>query len=574
MNSFKLYSTHYKKSISFFSLLIILMILIGCDEQLNLNPPDAPSSATFFSNEEELELAVNGMYEATLFWSLNGQPAWQSLDDMTDLGFERSTGSIKSVADGSASTTNNVFVNTWTHFYTAIARVNTMLDNVSRAEGNISQDKLNQFTAEARFLRAYSYSFLTELFGDVPLLTTVPDLDESEIGRTPKEAVVDQIIEDLDFAVQNLPASFGGSDEGRATRGAALTLKARVALYNERWEMAAETASQVIESGEYELYPDYRNMFMIEGERNSEVILDVPYLRGVATHNIPRRQQSRNLGAWSQHVPSQFIVDSYRDSEGKPIDESSIYDPENPFQNRDPRLDDSIVRDGAILGGFVFYTNPDSTETYQIIGGDSVRVQNQDVTNAFATFTGYLWRKYSDPDAILVNDAFDDSEQNFILIRFAEALLTYAEAKIEMNEIDQSVLEAMNRVRARGFGALNGGDYPEITTTDQSELRRILRSERKVEFANEGFRLFDIRRWGIADEVMSGPLVGRPRGGFETIPRAPNIDDETGHPTYEGILNLFREVEQRQFNPNRDFLWAIPRAEIDVNDEITQNPGY
>jgi hypothetical protein len=454
--------------------------------------------------------------------------------------------------------------------------VNNLLDNMSRAEENVSGEFMQRVEAEARFLRAFSYLYLSELYGDVPLLTTVPTVEEAEIGRTPKEEVVNQIISDLDFAAQTLPESWPGGDQGRATSGAALALKARVALYNERYEMAAQTAQQIMQSGVYSLHPDFAEMFQYEGIRNSGVILDVPYQSGVNTHNVPRRHGSRNVGAWSQSVPSQFAVDSYEATDGEPIDESSVYDPDNPFENRDPRLDGSIVRPQAVWGGFIFETHPDSTETWRVDeqGNRTTKMANEDVTNPFATFTGYLWRKYTDPEDY--PQRIDNSELNFIIIRYAEVLLTYAEARIESGNIDQSVLDAINRVRARGYGVdlAQTTEYPAITTTNQSELRRIVRRERKVEFANEGLRLFDIRRWRIADEVMDGTFVGRPRGAYATIPNAPDIGDATGHPDYMGMLDLYRNVEPRSFNPDKDYLWAIPQEEIDVNDEISQNPGY
>src|SRR5690625_4239194 len=151
--------------------------------------------------------------------------------------------------------------------------------------------------------------------------------------------------------------------------------------------------------------------------------------------------------AYSQSVPSQFIVDSYEATDGKPIDESSAYDPAHPFDNRDPRLDASIIRPQAIWGDFIFETHPDSSETWQVdeAGNRISRMTNQDVTNPFASFTGYLWRKYTDPEDY--PSRIDESELNFILIRYAEVLLTYAEARIENGNIDQSVLEAINRVR-------------------------------------------------------------------------------------------------------------------------------
>jgi len=555
---------------------LIAVVFPACQDDLTKTPLDAPANTNFYSNQDELLLGINGAYNETLWWEITGSPAPEQLDAMTDLGFERSNGDIKAVALGSASSTSGIFESTWNQFYGALSRVNNLLGNMSRAEENVSSEFMERIEAEARFLRAYAYIYLSELYGDVPLLTEAPNIEDAQIARTSKSEVVDQIISDLDFAAQTLPESWSGSDEGRATKGAAFALKARIALYNERWDVAAQTAQEVMDMDVYSLYPDYGAMFQYEGIRNSGVILDMPFQTGVNTHNIPRRHGSRNMGAYSQSVPSQFIVDSYEATDGKPIDESSAYDPAHPFDNRDPRLDASIIRPQAIWGDFIFETHPDSSETWQVdeAGNRISRMTNQDVTNPFASFTGYLWRKYTDPEDY--PSRIDESELNFILIRYAEVLLTYAEARIENGNIDQSVLEAINRVRARAYG-VNLSDvsqYPAITTTSQSELRRIVRRERKVEFANEGLRLFDIRRWQIAEDVMNGMFMGRPQGAYRNILSAPEINNATGHPGYGGRQDLFRNVEPRTFNPNRDYLWAIPQAELDVNDEMTQNTGY
>lgn len=557
-------------------LLIVGMVLPACKEELTKAPLDAPSNANFYSTQDELMLGINGTYSATLWWMINGSPAQEALESMTDMGFERSNGDVKSIADGSATSTNGTFSETWNHFYEGIARANNLLQNMSRAEENVSDEFMERIEAEARFLRAYSYIYLSELYGDIPILTKVPTIDEAEIGRTAKEEVVNQIVADLDFAAGILPESWSGGDVGRATRGAALALKARVALYNERFDVAAEAAQKVIDSGVYTLHPNFKEIFQYEGIRNSGVILDMPFQTGVSTSYHPQRQGSRNVGAWSQQVPSQFAIDAFEATDGEPIDESSVYDPANPFQNRDPRLDATIIRPQSIWGDFIFETHPDSAETWKVdeLGNRTSRMENQDVTNPYASFTGYLWRKYTDPEDY--PSKIQESELNFIVMRFAEVLLTYAEAKIESGNIDKSVLEAINRVRARAYGTDLGNinQYPAVTTTSQSELQRIVRRERKVEFMLEGLRLFDIKRWEIADEVMNGVFTGRPIGAYSNLPATPQIDDQTGHPDYGSNQDLYRNVEPRSFNPERDYLWAIPQTEVNVNDEIGQNSGY
>lgn len=554
---------------------LIIAVLLACEDQLTKAPLDAPSSANFFSNESELEVGINGVYTSLWWYSRTTEPAPLEIDNSTDIGFIRG-GPLKDVSIGAHNSDTGIFESTWNHLYSGISKANNLLQNMDRAQDEVSSDFYTRIQAEARFLRAFFYHFLVELYGDVPLLTEIPTIEEAEIGRTQKSEVVDQIIEDLDFAAQNLPEQWSGDEEGRATKGAALALKARVALYNEEYTIAAQTAQEVIDLGVYELYPDYEAQFQYEGIRSSGVILDVPFEIGVQASYIPQRNGGRMEGAFSVNVPSQSMIDSYQALDGQPIDKSDLYDPAQPFENRDPRLDASIVRPQSIFKEYVFETHPDSTETWRVENGQRVeRVTNQNVTNPFASYTGYLWRKYLSPEDFPEN--IQQSTIHWIYIRYAEVLLIYAEAKIENNDIDQSVLDAMNQVRARAYGVdpSNTTEYPAVTAMDQAELRREVRYERKVELAYEGFRLFDIRRWGIAHEVMDGILVGRPRGAYSEIDNPPTIDEDLGyHPDYGALIDQYRSVEPREFDPDRDYLWPIPQAELDVNDEIEQNPGY
>jgi hypothetical protein len=552
-----------------FNIILTMTIFLssGCDDILDRLPLDSPSDATFFSNEGELVLAINGVYN-NLWWHVSNHQAVQSLDNTTDIGFLRD-GPIRDLADGSTTSTSQGIESFWTHLYRGISRANNLLSNMHRSEDVISEDFMIRVEAEARFLRAYFYHSLVEMYGDVPILTEIPSLEESKISRSPKSEVVDFIISDLEFAADNLPVGWQGNEEGRATKGAALCLMARVALYNGKYDLAIRASQKVMEMNVYLLYPNYEELFQYSGIRCSEVILDVPYLQGIRVHEYPQRAGSRMVGSFSSIVPSQFMVDSYLAKDGLSIDKSSLYVHSEPFMNRDPRLNASIVIPQSILAGFVFETHPDSIRTWRVENGiKTVRVANRDVTNAFATFTGYLWRKYSSPNDYPARNRA--SELNFILMRYAEVLLTYAEAKIELNDIDKSVLDAMNMVRSRAYGVdyTQITKYPEITVTNQSELRIILRNERKVELANEGYRLYDIRRWGIADKVMDGPLIGRPIGSYGDIKSPPIIDSETGHPNYGANLSSYRQVIQRSFRSRVKLMLMRILFKIQVISEL------
>ena len=557
-----------------FTTLFIIILFSACEDALDKVPLDAPSNVTFFSSQTELELAINGAYR-DLYWRTGNCPYPMMMDNATDFGFLRSDFSgLQTYSRGSHTSQTGAFTETWDRMYSGINRCNNLLTNMVRAQDVVSEAFFTRIQAEAKFLRAYYYSWLIQLYGDVPYVTEIPEsIDAAKVPRTPKSEIIDNIFADLDFAVQNLPETWGGSDEGRATKGAALTLKARIALMNERYDVAAQTAKQVMDLDIYSLYPNYADLFTYTGQRCDEVIFDMPFLVGFLTTNVPLEQGPRNTSCYSRLVPSQFIIDSYECTDGLQIDQSPLYDPAHPFENRDPRLDASIIRPQSVFAGYVYETTPDSTETWQITDGAKKRVPNQDVLNPYASFTGYLWRKYtSEPDLPAKRT---DSELNFILMRYGEVLLTYAEAKIELGQIDNSVLDAINAIRARAYGVdpTATTEYPAITTMDQSELRTIIRRERKIELADEGFRMLDIHRWKIAEDVMPGTLVGRPKAAYSTMSFVPSID-EFGHPHYDGSESLYRSVDQRTFKANKDYLWPIPQKDMDVNDQLEQNPNY
>jgi hypothetical protein len=273
----------------------------------------------------------------------------------------------------------------------------------------------------------------------------------------------------------------------------------------------------------------------------------------------------------SNKKPPQDMVDTFDCIDGLPIDESPLFNPQNPFENRDPRLGHTLVVPGSRLVNWIYETHSDSTMTWEFRGDEMVRVPNIEAQHAFASFTGYLYRKHID----LANYPTDvgSTDQNLTIFRLGEVMLNYAEAKVELNQLDESVYAALNAIRGREsvqMPAIQGGKT-------QEELRNIVRKERRHELGIEGFRYFDIRRWKVAEDVMPGPYRGRVNryGGGGWLNSAPMID-EIGTPSYDNISNADEMVvvETRAFNPNRDYLWPIPRIELETNTALTQNPGY
>lgn len=568
-------------------LLVAALCFTACqDTILDLSDPSSPTDAFFFETESQLEVALAGIYESFNYVK-NGVPFLQSYDTTTDLAFNRgNTAGTAVITTGGATPTDNNIRDYWERWYEGIQRANNLLENMSRAEEVTDPERFDEITGEALALRAIFYMYLTELFGDVPFRT---DIGTEPLARTSKADIVASIMTDLNTATGLLPETWNNANRGRISSLTAHAYRARIALYNGDWAEAEASSKVIMDSGVYSLQEDYGALFAKDGQAGSpEVMLDFSYVQGINDHELPIRQGSR-FGGWATHVPSQQTVDSYETVNGLPIDEDPAFDPANPYENRDPRLKASIVVPGGVFTNRVFETNSAVSEVLDVSSG--ALVSNTNVTNRFATFTGYHWRKFSDEGALLEGTQ-RDSEQGIIVLRYAEVLYTYAEAKIESGNIDQSVLDAINEVRARAYGTTidDTGNYPAITTTDQSELRRIIRRERKIEFANEGLRLFDIRRWGIAEKVMNGWLYGSPSDGWSLIGGqlnfVPAIDEDgfidyTGAPFIDvigpstnGTLE-YRRNEERFFNASRDYLWPIPQAEVDATQGIVmQNPNY
>ena len=566
-------------------LLLTVLITGACNDVLDLDSLTEPTDATFFKNEQELDLALSGVYNSVIW-----QGGWYELpvqvnmdNGATDIGLVRG-GDIgyDELGAGSHSASTSGFQDNYSHLYRGIGRANNLLQNMGRAKDEVPEETFNAIRAQALVLRAYFYHYLIELFGDVPYTDALAITPEDALlPRMEKAVLADSLLADLQTAAGLLPDT--GPDPGRITRGVALGLHARIALYNNKFTEAAASAKAVMDMPAYSLHPNYQELFERAGETSSEIMFTMPFRDGFLTNLFPRAQGSRNRNAFSTVVPTQSMVDSYEATDGLPIDESSVYDPSKPFDNRDPRLKASIITPQSEWAGLIFESHPDSL-TYRFTNGTSGG-DNRDCRTVSwpASFCGYLWKKYTDEEAQMINQTFSDL--NFTLMRLAEMNLIYAEAKIEMGDIDASVLSAINEVRARAYGVdvMNTGNYPAIMTTDQAALRAIIRRERKVELANEGFRLFDIRRWKIAEKVMPVVIYGRILNEANAT-LVPQIDDDS-FVSYTGVesqydLNTdqrFPNAQNRVFNNPRDYLLPIPRAEIDTyagfGVELRQNPG-
>ena len=539
---------------------IIMLFAFSCNKQLERIPLDAPSTESFPRSLSDFKTALVGCHSPLQM--VVASISFTSMFEMySDIGVHRDQ-----TPDGMMGDPASAFVrNIWTVMYRGIGRCNYLLDNIEKANSDVDADALKNVEASAKFLRAYYYSLLTELYGDVPYITTTLSLSEANLPRTAKATIVEAILTDLEVAAQHLSEqNQPGSME--ISKGAAWALMARVALYNGKWNEAISAAGKVmaLEGTQVILEPDYKTLTKLAGNTSKELLWAIHWSYTDATNSGPTYFRSRNAGGFTNRMPSQYLVDSYQSIDGLPIDKSPLYDPQNPYANRDPRLNWSVAVSGSVFCGFQYETHKDSIRCWNYNVSPAIRIPNEDALNAFASLSGFSWRKYVD------STEFDQGAKtaiSSIVLRYAEVLLNYAEANIEGNQIDQSVYDVINKIRDRS-------DMPPIPTgLSQAELRTALRYERKIELAGEGLRYFDILRWRIAEDVINGPHLGRiPTGILASAPRI----DENYTPHYDAVPNSsqMRVIQVRRFDKSRHYLWPIPDIEIQVNKNLEQNPNY
>ena len=562
------------------TLFIISAFIYSCND-LDLNPLAEGSTATWYSTESEIILSVNDLYKDAFFpqkINNDGPDAWS--DDW--MYRETMTPVTQGTINGEWSILTTDY---WLNSYKAITRCNTLLDNLNRSVDKIAPQTLVKYEAEIRFMRACQYSRLISYFGDVVYYTESLELDEAFLmTRTDKKEILQHIYEDYDHAAENLPESYSGTSLQRITKGAAFGMKARIALYNNDFETARAAADSCMKLNVYSLHPDFRSLFLTSTKKSGEYIFIQPRsLEFDVTVGI-QDILPRNAGGWAAWNPSWDLFCAFLCSDGLPIDQSPLFDPHHPFENRDPRCTATIVEFQTPHVGFMYQPHPDSTEVMNYTTGKKQKNNDTRSQAQYASYNGLLWKKGVDETWLGTGWKV---APNKIILRYADLLLMYAEAKTELNDIDQSVLDAVNMVRARAYGVRpeETSRYPAVTTTDQEQLRRIIRVERRMELAYEGRRYMDIIRWRLAEKVLNRPNYGMLdpdalkekviKPGLWFFPETPPIDQD-GIADFSGMYSkgLIKQITKREFDKNRQYLWPIPTKDILVNNNLGQNPNY
>lgn len=509
-------------------LLFLINIMFACDNDfLSRNPKDSLSPDNFFNNEDECKLLVTSLYNTISYQD------YTFLDEYTDDVYSAAQvgGSGQMYIQGDIQAFDGYSQKRWGKNYKAIGNANLAINGISAS--SIEEKVRNKLISEAKFFRAYYYYDLIALFGDVPLILTDPSVTENLYPeRDMKEKVFQQIIEDLNYAIQYLPTSYTGNDIGRVTKGAALAFKARVLLFFSEHEEAAKAAKACMELGVYKLFPDFRGLFLEENEYNEEVIFDKGYVR-----DIMGSGRNMNIITQDMYLPTLSLANEFEMNTGKMVtEEGSNFDPKNPFKDRDPRLLSTILLPGAIKEGLL---NPDGSPVVFIPAND-------------LSVTGMRLKKSAD----YTDNTNGNSGTNFIIIRYADVLLMYAEALNEIEGPTTDVYNAINQVRQRA-------NQPVLNNSLTKEaMREKIKHERRVELAGEGLRYFDIVRWKIADVVFANNLEGYDKQNLKN-PTNPN----------EWKFSS-TNVLKTNWNPSKGYLWPIPGEERLLNSNLTQNEGY
>ena len=565
-----------------------LALLSACEDWLEIEPKDRFGDTTVWGSEENADMFLNDIYNQLPH--LNNET--QNLDQYSDNSYVGAEwmNARTTIYTGALSPTSWI-PGPWDMWkwgcqnnddakgqYERIRSCNLFITKVT--ESDFSAEYKKERLAEVRFLRAWFYHYLWMAYGGVPIITEVLDNNVSTDIFYPRETAqktFEFIDKELDEIKDDLPPRRSGSDLGRASKGAILTLKGWVELFHaselrnpgkdkKRWEAAAATLKDVIDLQVYHLQPTILDLWTEATNNNDEVIFDFQ----MSKQNGGRREGLFGpvfvkgvQSSWGNMQPTQELVDDYCMANGLPItDPASGYNKNNPYKNREKRFYQSILYDGSMWQGEEIITrvgvgSPNEIDT----SSDS------DVTN-----TGYYTRKTIDES---VNGAdnlqMSNGMANYIFFRYADVLLMYAEASLEAGD-KPTAIEYLDMVRTRGDNMPSIGDtYPQGITENQ--LREIIRRDRRIELAFEDKRWWDILRWKICDGENG--VMNKPIGGMK-------IEDTNGDGVWE---YNYHEVGKRTFLP-RMYYQPIPQYVIDKNPVIReqnggedgwvngQNPGY
>lgn len=551
---------------SYATKLLVVTILavgtVGCSDFLELQPPAEISDANFWTGEGDAKLALVGCYRFSSGWSNDN---FDSAQGLLYLDFSGGNGTEKenfttNMASSNTVATNGNLNGYWRSSYEKLAKYNTFLDNIVTCP--MDETKKTQWIAEVKTLRAYFLFNLAFYFQNVPMpLTTISVEEANTMAQSSQADVYAQVESDLKESISVLPLEQKDANLGRISKGAARTLLARLYLAQNKFVEAAAVLKDIIDSNVYALDrrngdDSYEKFFHDGGETSPEAIFSILGLKDKFTNVRYIYMLPEMAGGWHQFAVYNELVKSYFAADGKSIDESEIYDDNDPYVNRDIRLYATVflpplgTYPGTTFQGKTYncYLGPNTADSY----------------NRYTLFNGYCPKKGADPE-------YTDIWNNYThtpLMRYAEVLLSYLEAVNEATPgaVDQALLdETINDVRDR----VKLPGYSKVELNSQEAVREAVRNERRVELAFEGLRYFDVLRWGVAKELLNHTFTGV------------KLSDDPSAPNYRGSGASASPVDEDMYYQFENRMWSdhnryfpIPQNELNVNKNLKQNSGY
>lgn len=526
---------HINRFFAFAAMAGLMLAMNSCsDDFLQRDSLSAVSATTFWKTPAD---ALNGLaacYDGLQSTDVYDGGPWGigplNMDCMTDDGGHFNWSGWMpgyDVVNGTHSTSNSCSSRFWSAYYEVIKRCNALIANIGNCEG-VAPETLNQYIAEAKVLRCFMYLNLTSTFQDVPYLTEPLTIETAKVSKNKKSEIVPQLIAELKDAANALPVQAPAL--GRITKGAALSILGRVYLYNGMWKEAAETYEQVIGLGCYELFNDYTTLFSAANEGCKEIVFSVRF-------EGPGQGEGGEFNAhWNTPLEALNgtidLADAFYQLDGTPYPDRNdvgewkdgVIDINKPnparYENRDPRLKTTLWVPG------MSWRNK-SIETGDTYGG------------AAPSYSTIYVNKYF--DAYDTSNSWDGAD-DFYVIRYAEVLLSLAEAYVEQGTNLNRAIELVDQVRAR-VGMPKVEDVEKATT--QAALREVVRHERRVELAFEGIRLYDLYRWHMIEDEVNRIMAEKAKYGFW--------------------------YEDRFYRGEKEYVWPIPQKEIDANENLEQH---
>jgi hypothetical protein len=477
------------KFISIYLSASLLLIAGGCKKALDQPVLGQYQGDNFFTNDANAKLGVNAAYSPLTFTDASSNTLWVLGDLASDDAIKGSSdgdqGDFLSIQNFNINPSNSAVEGLWKRYYDGIFKCNVVTDGLTAGNKAVSDAVKSDVIGQAQFLRAYYYFNLAVVYGDIPLHLKVETPQELQSPALPQAQIYAQIEKDCTAAAAVLPVTRTGNDVGRATKGAALALLAKTYLFERKWALAASTAQAVEALGIYSLLPSFADNFKAATKNNAEAVFSILHTSGLVPYqgnNLNAWFGPRSLNGYGFYLPTQNLVDNFEISPGGSVD---------------PRLDYTVGRAGHPYFDSAF--DPGWTST------------------------GYVSKKHTQPLLEIPVSIRGDGNLNYQAIRFAEVLLIEAEALNESGSTAAALIP-LNKVRKRaresylndaslpGFGTVPVGLLPDVSVTDQSSLRDIIRRERRSELALEFHRFFDIIRYG--SDYATTALKNKPNFSF------------------------------------------------------------